>query len=80
MNFSTPEELYTEYDPTGVAFKPAIPVPKTAVKKESKKCTDCNLSPIFEEYIGTIDIDKHLITDEHVDFYKDYKCNMYNIQ
>ncbi|KAL6446957.1 hypothetical protein ACFW04_001383 [Cataglyphis niger] len=69
----TPEELYTEYDPTGVAFKPTIPIPeKITVKKVSKHY---NMSSKLEEYLNTVDID-NLFTDGYVDFYKACKNNL----
>ncbi|KMQ95945.1 nucleolar complex protein 3-like protein [Lasius niger] len=68
----TPEELYTEYDPAGVAFKPTIPIPeKITVKKAS---LHYSMSSKLKEYLNTVDID-NLFTNGHVDFYKACKNN-----
>ncbi|EFN69036.1 Nucleolar complex protein 3-like protein [Camponotus floridanus] len=68
----TPEELYIEYDPSGVAFKPTIPIPeKITVKKASIHHV---MSSKLEEYLNTVDID-NLFTDRSVDFYKACKNN-----
>lgn len=69
INFRSPEELYTEYDPAGVAFKPAVPIPKKTIKKAP---VNYSMSSKLEEYINTVDID-NLFADGHVDFYKAYK-------
>ncbi|KAL6256456.1 hypothetical protein P5V15_012569 [Pogonomyrmex californicus] len=69
----TPEELYTEYDPAGVAFKPAVPIPKKAVVK--KAFTNYSMSLELEKYFNTINVD-NLFADGHVDFYKACKSNL----
>lgn len=62
-----------EYDPAGVAFKPAVPVPKkNTVKKAS---VNYSMSPELEEYVNTIDVG-NLFADGHVDFYKACKSNL----
>lgn len=72
INFRTPEELYTEYDPSAVAFKPTIPIPeKITVKKASIHHV---MSSKLEEYLNTVDI-YNLFTDGSVDFYKACKNN-----
>ncbi|XP_028049441.1 nucleolar complex protein 3 homolog isoform X2 [Monomorium pharaonis] len=69
----SPEELYTEYDPAGIAFKPAVPVPKkTPVKKAP---IDYSMSSELEEYVNTVDV-SNLFADGHVDFYKACKNNL----
>ncbi|XP_032675303.1 nucleolar complex protein 3 homolog [Odontomachus brunneus] len=69
----TPNELYTEYDPAGVAFKPSVPVPRNTVKKASinNNYTSNNL----EQYLNAVNVDD-LFVGEHVDFYKAYKSNL----
>ncbi|CAK9795003.1 Nucleolar complex protein 3 homolog [Anthophora plagiata] len=64
----TPEELYTEFDPTGVVFKPAVPVPK---KRSPKKTTTHHhfINNEFKEYINTIN-NTELFPDRYIDFYK----------
>ncbi|XP_018313919.1 nucleolar complex protein 3 homolog [Mycetomoellerius zeteki] len=70
----SPQELYTEYDPAGVAFKPAVPIPKKSTVK--KIPVNYSMNPEFEKYINTtIDID-NLFADGHVDFYKACKSNL----
>ncbi|XP_029177821.1 nucleolar complex protein 3 homolog [Nylanderia fulva] len=68
----TPEELYTEYDPAGVAFNPTIPIPgQVTVKKAS---SHYSMSSKLEEYLNIVDID-NLFKDGYVDFYKACKSN-----
>lgn len=74
INFRSPEELYTEYDPAGVAFKPAVPIPKK-IKTVKKSLMNYSLSPKLEEYVNTVDID-NLFADGHVDFYKACKTDL----
>jgi len=71
INFRSPEELYTEYDPAGVAFKPAIPIPKkNIVKKNIVKKNNINLSPEkFEKFVN-FDENNTFADVGHVDFYK----------
>lgn len=73
VNFRAPDELNTEYDPAGVAFKPSVPVPRNTIKKASanNNCTSSNL----EQYFNAVDVDD-LFVGEHVDFYKAYKSNL----
>ncbi|XP_072748758.1 nucleolar complex protein 3 [Anoplolepis gracilipes] len=70
----TPEELYTEYDPAGVAFKPTIPIPEKIIAKTSSIHHRYIKSSKLEEYLNTFDID-NLFADGHVDFYKACKNN-----
>ncbi|EZA60268.1 Nucleolar complex protein 3-like protein [Ooceraea biroi] len=65
-----PEELYTQYDPAGVAFNPAIPVPKKSTIKKSS--ANCNVTPKFEEYLNTVDVNDPF-ANGHVNFYEDCK-------
>ncbi|XP_011170713.2 nucleolar complex protein 3 homolog [Solenopsis invicta] len=69
----SPEELYKEYDPAGVAFKPAVPIPKKLVVK--KVPVNYNLSPELEKYVNTVNVD-NLFADGHVDFYKACESNL----
>lgn len=71
--FRSPEELYTEYDPAGVAFKPAVPVPKKI--NVQKSSIDYIMSPAFEEYVNTFSesTEEPLYIDEDYNFYEDYK-------
>ncbi|KAL0131674.1 hypothetical protein PUN28_002902 [Cardiocondyla obscurior] len=63
----SPEELYKEYDPSGVVFKPAVPIPKkTSVKKAP---ANYSMSSKLEEYVNTVDVE-NLFADGHVDFYE----------
>ncbi|KOC63701.1 Nucleolar complex protein 3 like protein [Habropoda laboriosa] len=67
----TPEELYTEFDPTGVVFKPAVPIPKK--RRSSKKATTTHhqfINSEFKEYINTIN-NTELFANGYIDFYKD---------
>lgn len=68
---SSPEELYTEFDPTGVVFKPAVPVPKNT---NAKRITTTHhlINSEFKEYINTI-YNTELFADGYIDFYK--ACN-----
>lgn len=63
----SPEELYTEYDPAGVAFKPAVPIPKKNTVK--KIPVNYSMSPQLEKYVNTVDVG-NLFANGHVDFYK----------
>ncbi|XP_043517823.1 nucleolar complex protein 3 homolog isoform X2 [Frieseomelitta varia] len=66
----SPEELYTEFDPTGVVFKPAVPVPKkTSVKRTIT--THHFINTKFKEYINTIN-NTELFAYGYIDFYKAY--------
>ncbi|XP_011172959.3 nucleolar complex protein 3 homolog [Solenopsis invicta] len=47
----SPEELYTEYDPAGVAFKPVVPIPKMLLVK--KVLVNYNLSDADDRKMGT---------------------------
>ncbi|XP_068977769.1 nucleolar complex protein 3 isoform X2 [Bombus flavifrons] len=67
----SPEELYTEFDPTGVVFKPAVPVPKNTNAKRIIT-THHLINSEFKEYINTI-YNTELFADGHIDFYK--ACN-----
>ncbi|KZC05902.1 Nucleolar complex protein 3 like protein [Dufourea novaeangliae] len=66
----TPEELYSEYDPTGVVFNPAVPVPK---KKTVKKTITTHhfVNSKFKDYVNTIN-NTELFADGYIDFYKAY--------
>ncbi|XP_078053212.1 nucleolar complex protein 3 [Augochlora pura] len=68
----TPEELYTEYDPTGVAFKPAIPVPKKITRKKTIT-THHFVNSEFSDYVDSVN-NAELFADGYVDFYSAY-CN-----
>ncbi|XP_035729514.1 nucleolar complex protein 3 homolog [Vespa mandarinia] len=74
----TPEQFYTEFDPTGVAFKPPVPAPKKIINK-ANSTDNYYKSNEFEEYINTIK-NQELFTDGYVDFYevliKDLSCNI----
>ncbi|XP_026674168.1 nucleolar complex protein 3 homolog isoform X2 [Ceratina calcarata] len=64
----SPEELCIEFDPTGVVFKPTVPVPK----KTNTKRTVTNhhfQNSEFKEYINSINNTK-LTADEYMDFHK----------
>ncbi|KAK9294565.1 hypothetical protein QLX08_010869 [Tetragonisca angustula] len=66
----SPEELYTEFDPTGVVFKPAVSVPKkTSVKRTIT--THHFINTKFKEYINTIN-NTELFPYGYIDFYKAY--------
>ena len=67
----SPEELYTEFDPTGVVFKPAVPVPKNTNAKRIIT-THHLINSEFKEYINTI-YNTELFADGYIDFYK--ACN-----
>ncbi|XP_071652136.1 nucleolar complex protein 3 [Temnothorax longispinosus] len=69
----SPEELYTEYDPAGVTFKPAVPIPKKITVKKAP--VNYSMSPKLEEYVNTVDVG-NLFADGHVDFYKACKSNL----
>ncbi|XP_060825409.1 nucleolar complex protein 3 homolog isoform X2 [Bombus pascuorum] len=64
----SPEELYTEFDPTGVVFKPAVPVPKNTNAKRIIT-THHFINSEFKEYINTI-YNTELFADGYIDFYK----------
>ncbi|KAG9428257.1 nucleolar complex protein 3 [Apis mellifera carnica] len=67
----SPEELHIEFDPTGVVFKPAVPVPrKTSIKKTVTTYHFMNSE--FKEYINTIN-NTELFANGYIDFYK--ACN-----
>lgn len=67
----SPEELFTEFDPTGVVFKPAVPVPKNTNAKRIIT-THHLINSEFKEYINTI-YNTELFSDGYIDFYK--ACN-----
>ncbi|XP_043601179.1 nucleolar complex protein 3 homolog isoform X1 [Bombus pyrosoma] len=67
----SPEELFTEFDPTGVVFKPAVPVPKNTNAKRIIT-THHLINSEFKEYINTI-YNTELFADGYIDFYK--ACN-----
>ncbi|XP_029045935.2 LOW QUALITY PROTEIN: nucleolar complex protein 3 homolog [Osmia bicornis bicornis] len=67
----TPEELYTEFDPTGVVFKPAVPVPKQIHTKKITTPIHHFINSKFKEYINTIN-NTELFADGYIDFYKAY--------
>lgn len=69
----SPQELYMEYDPAGVAFKPAVPIPKKSTVKKVQM--NYNMNPEFDKYVNIIDVD-NLFADGHVDFYKACKNNL----
>ncbi|KYN27150.1 Nucleolar complex protein 3 like protein [Trachymyrmex cornetzi] len=69
----SPEELYVEYDPVGVAFKPAVPIPKKSTVKKVQ--VNYSMNPEFDKYVNIIDVD-NLFADGHVDFYKACKSNL----
>lgn len=64
----SPEELYTEFDPTGVVFKPAVPVPKNTNAKRIIT-THHFINSELKEYINTI-YNTELFADGYIDFYK----------
>nr|XP_033339973.1 nucleolar complex protein 3 homolog [Megalopta genalis] len=66
----TPEELYTEYDPTGVAFKPAVPVPKKTTRKKTI-ATHHFVNSQFGDYVNSVN-NSELFADGYVDFYNAY--------
>lgn len=76
--FRTPEQFYTEFDPTGVAFNPPVLAPKKIINKTNSK-DHYYKNNEFEEYINTVK-NKELFTDGYVDFYKvlikDLSCNI----
>ncbi|XP_018046208.1 PREDICTED: nucleolar complex protein 3 homolog [Atta colombica] len=69
----SPQELYMEYDPAGVAFKPAVPIPKKSTVKKVQ--VNYCMNPEFDKYVNIIDVD-NLFADGHVDFYKACKSNL----
>ncbi|KAG5319094.1 NOC3L protein, partial [Acromyrmex heyeri] len=69
----SPQELYMEYDPAGVAFKPAVPIPKKSTVKKVQ--VNHSMNPEFDKYVNIIDVD-NLFADGHVDFYKACKNNL----
>ncbi|XP_076301364.1 nucleolar complex protein 3 [Lasioglossum baleicum] len=75
----TPEELYSEYDPAGVAFKPAVPVPKKTTTKRTIT-THHFVNSEFGDYVngkfkcyGNSVNDSELFADGYVDFYNAYR-------
>ncbi|XP_053977082.1 nucleolar complex protein 3 homolog isoform X1 [Hylaeus volcanicus] len=66
----TPEELYVEYDPTGVVFNPAVPIPKKTNVKRSIT-THRFINSEFKDYINSVN-NTELFSDGYVDFYKAY--------
>ncbi|XP_014484925.1 PREDICTED: nucleolar complex protein 3 homolog isoform X2 [Dinoponera quadriceps] len=69
-----PDELYTNYDPAGVAFKPSVPVPnRKTVKKAS--INNSSTSSNLDQYLNAVNVED-LFVGEHVDFYKAYKSNL----
>ncbi|XP_018346900.1 PREDICTED: nucleolar complex protein 3 homolog [Trachymyrmex septentrionalis] len=69
----SPQELYMEYDPAGVAFKPAVPIPKKSTIKKVQ--VNYSMNSEFDKYVNIIDVD-NLFADGHVDFYKACKSNL----
>lgn len=67
--FRSPEELYTE-------FKPTIPLPEKIKKSVKKSSINYSMSPTFEEYINTCNVDKQVEDVRHIDFYEAYKNNL----
>ncbi|XP_015590385.1 nucleolar complex protein 3 homolog isoform X2 [Cephus cinctus] len=68
----SPEELFKEYDPAGVVFKPAVPVPKKAPAKKSSG-RHYFAKNEFEVYLNSI-YSKPLFNNEFVDFYTEIKA------
>lgn len=64
----SPEELFVEFDPSGVVFKPAVPVPKKVIPK--KLLPHHFAKSKLGDYLNAICDDKTLFRDVQVDFYK----------
>ena len=64
----SPEQLYIDFDPTGVVFKPAVPVPKYT-KSTGSLTTHRFINSEFEDYINTI-INTELPAGGSIDYYK----------
>ncbi|XP_076678700.1 nucleolar complex protein 3 isoform X2 [Andrena cerasifolii] len=64
----SPEQLYIDFDPTGVVFKPAVPVPKPT-KSTGSLTTHRFINSDFEDYINTI-INNELPKAGCIDYYK----------
>ncbi|XP_076631281.1 nucleolar complex protein 3 isoform X3 [Colletes latitarsis] len=71
----TPEELYAEFDPSGVVFNPSVPVPKKTNVKGTVT-THRFISSKFNDYVNTIN-NIELFVNEYVDFYKAYNSQRY---
>lgn len=74
----TPQQLYTEFDPTGVTFKPPVVAPKKTVIKMN--FTDSYFkSNEFNKYIDSVN-NEELVIDGYIDFYKEivqnFTCNV----
>lgn len=73
----SPDELYKEYDPAGVAFKPIVPVPKLFTRRTM--VNNCmNTRPYeenLEEYINAANINS-IFADGYADFYEACKNNL----
>lgn len=65
----SPEELYTEFDPAGVVFKPAVPVPKKGNTVTKKAIINHHLQNTdLADYLNSVNSDE-LFADGYVDFY-----------
>lgn len=73
-----PEQLYIEFDPAGVAFKPSIPAPKKSISK-TNPIDFYFKSNEFDNYINTVK-NQELFIDGYIDFYREivtnFTCNM----
>ncbi|XP_066595960.1 nucleolar complex protein 3 isoform X2 [Prorops nasuta] len=68
----TPIELFTEFDPTEVAFKPVIPPPKKVQIKSTLYGKHTYASSKFEEKVMSVNVNE-ILDSEFTDFYKELK-------
>ncbi|KAG7190130.1 hypothetical protein KM043_006263 [Ampulex compressa] len=74
----TPQELYQEFDPSRVAFKPSIPMPKKVKKVSNNIANHYFANSKFEEYLNETN-DVELFACGYVDFYKELKSALHNV-
>ncbi|XP_057319666.1 nucleolar complex protein 3 homolog [Microplitis mediator] len=68
----SPEELYSQYDPSEVVFNPAVQIPKKHTAKTSVTFSGHFIDGKFDDYVQEMK-DKRLSTIESLDFYKAIK-------
>ncbi|XP_044010019.1 nucleolar complex protein 3 homolog, partial [Aphidius gifuensis] len=71
-----PEDLYEQFDPTGVVFNPSIPVPKKAPQKNIKHHEFANFE--FGEYVENICKQDDDNDDDDAEESENIKCNFYD--
>lgn len=62
-HFSSAEQLYEEFDPSQVVFKPAIPVPKKCTQKTRERHFEF-ADPNFQDYCRELTSNKKLRKNE----------------